>query len=127
MKLTISFTALFIACSATLSAFAAPLDKRDVWSPPVLYPHEGTVWKLGARHNVTWDASNPPKLISNGAAIYLRRTNGMLQPALAEGFDLRTGRQEITVPSSFEPGDDYRVVLFGDSGNWSPEFTIERA
>lgn len=36
-------------------ASAAPvLDARDVYVPPITYPHKGTVWHSGQRHNVTW-------------------------------------------------------------------------
>lgn len=48
----------FLALSASLvaaSPFDLDLDKRAVvWSPPITYPHAGTVWKVGNRHNVTW-------------------------------------------------------------------------
>lgn len=37
-----------------LGAPTASLEKRDVFVPPVLYPHAGTVWTKGQRHNVTW-------------------------------------------------------------------------
>jgi hypothetical protein len=37
---------------------------------------------------------------------------------LAQGFDLRTGRTQITVPDLLS-GTNYSIVLFGDSGNWS--------
>ncbi|KZP01954.1 hypothetical protein FIBSPDRAFT_880668, partial [Athelia psychrophila] len=47
------FFALFSALSLT-SAAPLSLDKRDVYAPPVTYPHTGTVWKVGAKHNVTW-------------------------------------------------------------------------
>ena len=50
-----------LVCFFTLlvGVFAAPgsleaLEKRDVFVPPVLYPHAGTVWTKGQRHNVTW-------------------------------------------------------------------------
>ncbi|KAK7469368.1 hypothetical protein VKT23_003843 [Stygiomarasmius scandens] len=46
-------------------ALSAPLAVRDVYAPPVLYPHNGTVWKVGQRHNVTWDISSPPSQITN--------------------------------------------------------------
>ena len=42
---------------------------------------------------------------------------------LAEGFQLTDGRVEITVPY-VDPGCGYQLVLFGDSGNFSPEFMI---
>ncbi|RPD66562.1 hypothetical protein L226DRAFT_550491 [Lentinus tigrinus ALCF2SS1-7] len=100
------------------------LEQRDVYVPPVLYPHKGTVWYKGQRHNVTWDNSDPPKSISNGAMIILRKGETETPLILAKDFDLRAGRTEITVPWVLE-GDDYSVVLFGDSGNWSEDFTIK--
>ena len=48
---------LFIATFAIFFQIAAGLpvnEKRDVYVPPVLYPHSGTVWYKGQRHNVTW-------------------------------------------------------------------------
>lgn len=57
------FTSLTIAAISIFSAFSAPgvsgapaaeLDTRDVFVPPITYPHAGTVWKVGQRHNVTW-------------------------------------------------------------------------
>lgn len=42
----------------TLFTFVAsfPLNvvQRDVFVPPVTYPGNGTVWKIGGVHNVTW-------------------------------------------------------------------------
>ena len=58
----ISFTKLFILpvaalAFATQTASAAPVEERDVYTPPVTYPHAGTVWYSGQRHNVTWYVS----------------------------------------------------------------------
>lgn len=99
MKFT-TLTTLLLS-GLTLSS-AAPLnsEKRDVYSPPVLYPTTGTVWYSGQRHNVTWcvslffpsllppsfsslsnthlncrDNSDPPASISNRAFILLREDN----------------------------------------------------
>ncbi|OJT10050.1 hypothetical protein TRAPUB_13469, partial [Trametes pubescens] len=55
-------------------ATAAPLETRDVYAPPVLYPHAGTVWYTGQTHNVSWDVSSPPVNITNKVGlIYLRK------------------------------------------------------
>jgi len=43
---------------------------------------------------------------------------------LATDFDIRQGKVPITVPS-VKQGNNYIVVLFGDSGNRSPTFRIE--
>lgn len=42
----------FLGLLAVVSA--APMVKRDVFVPPILYPKAGTVWKVGDKHNVTW-------------------------------------------------------------------------
>ena len=80
-----------LALGAAASAAAAPVAPRDVYVPKVLYPHTGTVWYSGQRHNVTWcapphsflyltstltrarDNSNPPQTISNRAFVLLRQ------------------------------------------------------
>lgn len=47
--------ALFgIFFSQTSAMALTSLEKRDVYTPPVLYPHAGTVWYKGQTHNVTW-------------------------------------------------------------------------
>ncbi|KAI0672632.1 hypothetical protein C8Q78DRAFT_1068209 [Trametes maxima] len=103
---------------------AAGLEKRDVFVPPVLYPHAGTVWNSGQRHNVTWDLSNAPVNITNSIGTILLRKGDLSTPVvLANGFDILLGRVEVTVPWLLT-GSDYSLVLFGDSGNFSPEFTI---
>ncbi|KAK0214844.1 hypothetical protein IW262DRAFT_246737 [Armillaria fumosa] len=120
MKLTLPITML---TALVASAFGTPIHiARDVYSPPITSPNANTVWTVNTIQTVTWDASNPPVNISNAASIWLRRDNlSFLE--LAEGFDLRSGQQDVTVPD-VEEADDYIIVLFGDSGNFSPEFTI---
>ena len=53
MMFTKAIAALLVGALAGVTS-AAPLEKRDVYSPPVLYPHSGTVWYSGQTHNVTW-------------------------------------------------------------------------
>ncbi|KAL0954151.1 hypothetical protein HGRIS_005288 [Hohenbuehelia grisea] len=55
--------------------------------------------------------------------IRLRKGTSSTAFVLANGFDILNGVQEITVPA-VTPGDDYSIVLFGDSGNFSPAFAI---
>ncbi|KAK0184937.1 hypothetical protein F5146DRAFT_1114126 [Armillaria mellea] len=125
-----NFTSLLFALVSLFTVvFAMPvnLDKRDVFVPPILYPHSGTVWTINQRHNVTWDTSNAPVNITNSRGIIMLRKDNRATPLiLAEGFDIRLGRFEITVPWVVQ-GDDYSLVLFGDSGNWSENFTITGA
>lgn len=59
MKVTAALATIFIGAASLLaSANAAPTEEklaaRNVWAPRMLYPHAGTVWKSGQRHNVTW-------------------------------------------------------------------------
>ncbi|EMD38249.1 hypothetical protein CERSUDRAFT_82501 [Gelatoporia subvermispora B] len=129
MKLTTGFTPACLSFGAILCQLvsAVPLhEKRDVWAPRILYPNSGTVWQKGQRHNVTWDVSDPPSEMTNPMGeIRLAHANGSIYPViLASGFTVMDGRVEIEVPW-LVTGSDYALVLFGDSGNTSPIFTIE--
>ncbi|KAI8986070.1 hypothetical protein BD414DRAFT_578180 [Trametes punicea] len=106
---------------------ALPLAVRDAYAPPVTYPHAGTAWKVGQYHNVTWDTSNAPSQITNQEGQVVLAKGGVLdyEHPLAKNFDILSGHVEIQVPN-VEPGDDYTIVLFGDSGNDSDAFTITK-
>ncbi|KAH9928444.1 uncharacterized protein BXZ73DRAFT_102286 [Epithele typhae] len=110
---------------ATGSASASPIaEKRDVFVPPVTYPHAGTVWHSGQTHHVTWDTSAAPVNITNKVGRIYLRFHGITTPLiLAENFNILDGRVKVTVPL-VDDRDDYGIVLFGDSGNFSPQFTI---
>ncbi|KAI0053970.1 hypothetical protein FA95DRAFT_1579052 [Auriscalpium vulgare] len=130
MQLTTTITnlvLLFLSLLTIVSAAPlAELERRDVYTPPVLYPHAGTVWKIGNRHNVTWDVSDPPVNITNKIGfIVLRKGNLATNITLASGFNILQGRVEVTVPK-VTPASDYSLVLFGDSGNFSPKFKITK-
>ncbi|KAG6844711.1 hypothetical protein H0H87_004434 [Tephrocybe sp. NHM501043] len=129
-----SFSTTFIfTILALLSLVAsAPIDARDVYVPPVLYPRAGTVWKAGSTHNVTWDTSNPPKQITNkngmivlakgdylvglgkkSSIIRVSHADKHISPSespLAKGFNILQGRQQVTIPADTEPGNDYSLV-----------------
>ncbi|OSC97236.1 hypothetical protein PYCCODRAFT_1419907 [Trametes coccinea BRFM310] len=121
----LSIISFLLALFAVVSAL--PLAVRDVFVPPVTYPHAGTVWKVGSHHNVTWDTSNAPAQITNKEGRVVLAKGGVLdyEHPLANGFDILLGRIEVKVPD-VEPGSDYTIVLFGDSGNDSAEFTITK-
>ncbi|KAF8516334.1 hypothetical protein BU17DRAFT_16262, partial [Hysterangium stoloniferum] len=106
---------------------ARALSQRDVFNPPIIYPTTGTVWHVGDKHNVTWDPSVLPPAFPGTGMIVLGflddSGDGNEHLDLAKGFQLITGRAEITVPSVITR-DSYILVLFGDSGNASPAFTI---
>jgi hypothetical protein len=119
---------IFAIFTVALMSFvgAAPLAVRDVYVPPITYPHAGTVWKIGTSHNVTWDNSNPPQEITNpDGVIVLRKGELATNITLASNFKVVNGHVTVQVPK-VQPGTDYSLVLFGDSGNFSPLFTIEQ-
>ncbi|KAI0273486.1 hypothetical protein BC834DRAFT_816913 [Gloeopeniophorella convolvens] len=125
MQFTTTLTSLFFVFAVALMSVvqAVPLLQRDVYVPPITYPHEGTVWKVGDHHNVTWDNTNPPKQITNPVGrILLRKGDLTTSTVLASNFSILLGRIEVEVPE-VTPGD-YTLVLFGDSGNFSPVFKI---
>ncbi|KAF9469379.1 hypothetical protein BDZ94DRAFT_1133825, partial [Collybia nuda] len=115
--------ALLLACTTLVSS--TPVVPRagagvlDVFVPPILEPTASTVWKIGQTVTVTWDTSNAPENISNGSGVILKGTFDYL----AKDFDLRAGSVDLVVPV-VTPGK-YQIILLGDSGNVSPEFTIE--
>ncbi|TFY59954.1 hypothetical protein EVG20_g7602 [Dentipellis fragilis] len=125
MKFTNAFTTTFALFAAALSTIvtAAPLEPRDVYTPHVTYPHKGTVWMVGQRHNVTWDTSDAPVNITNPVGmIKLGYETFILPITLASGFNVLDGRIEVTVPNV--DAGQYFLVFFGDSGDDSDPFLI---
>ncbi|KAF5336632.1 hypothetical protein D9758_015939 [Tetrapyrgos nigripes] len=122
----VTFTTILAASSA---AFATPANVKkraalDVFAPPITAPVEGDVWVVGQQRNVTWDTSNAPTQITNPIGqIILRKGEETTNILLASCFNILIGSIEVTVPEVVD-GDDYALVLFGDSGNFSPDFTI---
>ncbi|KAG6334316.1 hypothetical protein ID866_4770 [Astraeus odoratus] len=114
----------FVSC-----VLAVPIPVRDVVSPPITSPTAGAVWHVGETQTVTWSTANLPVNITNPNGMlvlgYLSNNseNLMLDSPLATNINYTVGQVEITVPN-VPTRDDYIVVLFGDSGNASPEFTI---
>ncbi|KAI0639639.1 hypothetical protein C8Q77DRAFT_1152603 [Trametes polyzona] len=105
---------------------------RDVWSPPIVSPDADTVWKAGSMVKVVWDTSSRPRRVTNwnGKIVlgYLEdgdENNEHLNfdHPLADGFNLTHGHIMVRVPD-VTPSNEYIIVLFGDSGNRSPKFTI---
>ncbi|KAJ6585183.1 hypothetical protein B0H19DRAFT_1108669 [Mycena capillaripes] len=124
--LTIFFLAFFAVFS--LVASAPTPSPRDVFSPPVLYPGNGTVWRVGKRYNVTWDLSHAPEHITNNMGVIILVQNHTLlnlDHPLARGFSILNARHEIVVPD-VEPGNNYQILVFGDSGNTGHKFTITK-
>jgi len=115
----------FLTFFSLVSASPISATQRDVWTPAVITPTTGTTWTAGKTYTVTWDNSSPPTQITNpNGQIYLRQGDATQSSPIAQGFALSAGEVNVTVPTNVTAGDDWRVVLFGDSGNWSNVFSI---
>ncbi|KAK7438748.1 hypothetical protein VKT23_017878 [Stygiomarasmius scandens] len=111
-KLAIFMTIL----AASSTAFATPVGSKkraplDVFVPPITSPAKGDVWVVGQQRNVT--------------CIMLRQDDMTTNIVLASCFNIIIGQIEVTIPDI--PDGDYTLVMFGDSGNFSPDFTITYA
>jgi len=129
---TALLSALILVSSATASPAPAAIRRSEdiVVSPSITHPGTGTTWLVGTTQTVTWDTSNIPSYgKSNTGTIMLGFNNGTesenlyISHPLASGFLLTNGFQSVTVPN-VTTRTTYFVVLFGDSGNKSPYFTI---
>ncbi|KAF8912127.1 hypothetical protein CPB84DRAFT_1761327 [Gymnopilus junonius] len=109
---------LVFAVQATPLALEAR-NKLDVFVPRIIEPNSDTVWTVGQEAIVVWDTSDAPADISNSASVILNDVG-----VVAQGFDLRAGNVTFKVPLSTSLGPHF-ITLFGDSGNYSPVFTVE--
>lgn len=109
-----------------------PLEARTVYLPKITYPNASTVWAAGSHVHVSWNLTDLPSAALKGTGLIKL---GHLDPAsegehlaqtLAKNFPLRKGNVTFTLPKHLASRDDYIVVLFGDSGNTSPKFTIHQ-
>ncbi|TBU29935.1 hypothetical protein BD311DRAFT_796293 [Dichomitus squalens] len=122
---------LALAALATTASAVALRAADDVFSPSVTSPTAGEVWTVGSVQTVTWDTSNIPAANQNQTGLILLGSveDGStdehldIENPLASNFPIRGGAVNVTVPQ-VATRDDYVVVLFGDSGNASPKFTI---
>ncbi|KAI0372273.1 hypothetical protein BV20DRAFT_964416 [Pilatotrama ljubarskyi] len=135
-KLTAVFAALAAAATAVTAApayastFTSP-KTEIVFRPHVTSPKAGDVWPAGSVQTVTWDTSDIPEESKNQTGLILLGyiegddINEHLDVAnpLAVNFPITAGSAQVKVPE-VTPRNDYVVVLFGDSGNTSPKFTI---
>jgi len=126
----LSFAPALVASACLLAvAQASPLIVLD---PPITSPTAGTVWTVGKEVAVTWNTSSVPPGNTNEGEItlfYVAKNGsqeGVIPSPLANGFLLSAGQVTITVPDVPER-HTYIIDLFGDSGNISPEFTIQPA
>ncbi|OSC97211.1 hypothetical protein PYCCODRAFT_1350861, partial [Trametes coccinea BRFM310] len=127
--------AVFAAAATAVSAAPAAVfskPKTDiVFRPHITSPQAGAVWPVGSTQTVTWDTSDIPEEARNQTGLillgYLEGDDtdehlGVNDP-LAYNFPITAGSAQVTVPD-VQTRNDYVVVLFGDSGNTSPKFTI---
>jgi len=130
------FTALFSALALAVSTNATPVHvaKRTeliVVSPSITSPSLGDTWPVGSAQNVTWDTTEIPQIAKNYTGTLMlgyydsdsQSEHLNYTHPLAHGFLLTAGSQNVTVPDVL-PRDTYIVVLLGDSGNSSPQFSI---
>ncbi|KAJ6525282.1 hypothetical protein DFH09DRAFT_996190 [Mycena vulgaris] len=104
---------------------AAPLGTRTVFDPPILNPTADSVWTVGEVETVTWNATGIPAGVTGMIMLgFLTPDSEHLSVTLASGFNLTDEKVNVTVPAVVSR-TNYIVVLFGDSGNASPEFTIQ--
>ncbi|KAJ7784379.1 hypothetical protein B0H16DRAFT_1492315 [Mycena metata] len=129
-----------ILLATALVANASPLRPQElvVVTPKITSPTQAVSWPSGSIQTVTWDTTDiPPEAANNTGVLLLGRNttaydeNGQkfmsenldIKHPLATGFPIMAGCKNITVPKT-TPGANYIIVLFGDSGNASPQFKI---
>jgi len=117
-----------LALASVSAASALPVSSRDVWDPAIFTPTSETLWYIGQEYTVTWNTSNPPQEVTDvyGRLYLTQGDSGQAGPTLAQGFPLSDGEVSITVPD-VQPALNWKVVLMGDSGDYSAEFRIESA
>ncbi|KAG8213958.1 hypothetical protein J3R82DRAFT_10707 [Butyriboletus roseoflavus] len=120
------FFLLASICSLFSLVSALPvLSGRDVWVPQIITPNASTVWVAGSTYTVTWNISSEPSQVTNPQGkVYLRFGNATQTSPLVQDFPLSAAQVNVTIPLDTQPSTDWMVVLMGDSGNWSPPFTI---
>ncbi|EKM75345.1 hypothetical protein AGABI1DRAFT_87906 [Agaricus bisporus var. burnettii JB137-S8] len=125
MFTNIYFVAIVLLTTLTGVSHGAPLN---VYAPPLITPAEGAVWIIGTNQTVTWDTSRPPTQITQRNSRLILSKGGRLdvEHPLAKDFDIMDGQHTVTVPI-LPVGDDYQLILFGDSGNAGPTFSIQAA
>lgn len=108
------------------------LSKRIVYNPNITSPSSSTVWVAGQTVTVTWDTSDLPPEATNYKGLiklgYLPADGSggeNLKWQLADGFPIKDGQTQVTLPADLQGRNDYIVVVFGDSGNASEKFTIK--
>ncbi|KIM56802.1 hypothetical protein SCLCIDRAFT_1220079 [Scleroderma citrinum Foug A] len=129
-----SLLSFFLAFVLAISYFAraAPVQPVEniVFRPMITYPTAGITWAACSTQKATWETDNLPDELKNATGLLLLghqtadSENLDIYNPLASQFPLNAGFVEFMVPCNATAMSDYIVVLFGDSGNASPQFTI---
>ncbi|KAJ7486045.1 hypothetical protein B0H11DRAFT_2186629 [Mycena galericulata] len=133
------FNTLISLLAIAVSTSSTPIGPQEliVVTPHITRPIANATWPAGSNQIVTWETEDiPPASMNDTAKIVLghRSTtpdkHGNSETSENLDWDhplvnctLGDGHANITVPN-VPSGTKYIVVLFGDSGNASPEFTI---
>lgn len=98
-----------------------------VYDPRITYPDSSAVWTAGRTELVKWDTTGVPTGYNGSIHLgYLAMQSEHIMPMpLANDLDLSIGRAMVSIPSNLTTRNDYIIILFGDSGNISPDFTIQ--
>ncbi|KAI3619446.1 hypothetical protein WG66_012812 [Moniliophthora roreri] len=116
------FKNLLFAAALAVCAAASPHERRGVWNPPITSPDAKTVWCVGKKVKVTWhEHQGHAQRKQRHSSHYSSQTKTLKD---FDSFKLEKGTVDITVPD-VKDGKDYTITLFGDSGNKSPNFTIQ--
>ncbi|KAI0289170.1 hypothetical protein BC826DRAFT_1032862 [Russula brevipes] len=120
------FLTTVLLCVLALAQAVLMNPVRLVISPHITSPTESTVWHPSDQVTVTWDTSMIPAEGNFPGMLVLGHPEGDsenldVDHPLAQDFSLRAGSVGFTVPG-VKPMSNYIVVLFGDSGNASPQF-----
>ncbi|SAM05746.1 hypothetical protein [Absidia glauca] len=122
---------LFLVFTTLLS-----LSLALVLNPKITSPTAESKWRAGDQRTITWDTENVvggpipadyTGVIKLGYLDPKDSPNEHLYWELASGFPLNKGSQSVTLPQDLETRRTYIIVLMGNSGNASPEFTITAA
>jgi len=117
------FATILTGLVSALLVRASDASTQDVWTPNFIFPAGGEVLEYNKTYQFTWDVSSPPHQITNNvAAIYLRQNGRTLPLVLTGGVPISQGYAFVTIP--WVDSGIYQGVLFGDSGNFSPDFSI---
>ncbi|EJF63335.1 hypothetical protein DICSQDRAFT_134768 [Dichomitus squalens LYAD-421 SS1] len=135
-KFLAAFSVLAAAAAAVSAAPAKVFEPTNgnvdvVFRPHITAPTAGVVWQAGSSQTITWDASNIPAENQNQTGLILLgyiedgdvNEHLDIQHPLAVNFPITAGSVTVNVPQ-VPARDDYVIVVFGDSGNASPKFTI---